>query len=245
MKDFKFKINGTEYAASVEEQDGNMVQVTVNGNTYSVEVEHEAPKAAPMARPAAVAAPAAAAPVTAASAKITAPLPGNITKILVSVGQKVKKGDVVMTMEAMKMENNITAEADGTVKAVVAQVGQSVNQGDVLVELEGAAAPAAAPAATPAPKAAPAAPKAAPAPAPAPAAKPAAGSKTVNAPLPGTITAVKVTNGQAVKKGDVLVVMEAMKMANDITAECDGTVKNVLVQQGASVNVGDALVEIA
>ena len=241
MKDFIFKINGTEYAASVEEQDGNMVQVTVNGNTYSVEVEHEAPKAAPMARPAAVAAPAAAAPVTAASAKISAPLPGNITKILVSVGQKVKKGDVVMTMEAMKMENNITAEADGTVKAIVAQVGQSVNQGDVLVELEGAAAPAAAPA----PKAAPAAPKAAPAPAAAPAAKPAAGAKTVNAPLPGTITAVKVTNGQAVKKGDVLVVMEAMKMANDITAECDGIVKNVLVQQGASVNVGDALVEIA
>ena len=150
MKDFKFKINGTEYTASVEEKDDNMVQVTVNGNAYSVEVEHEAP-AAPMARPAAVAAPAASAPVTAASAKITAPLPGNITKILVSVGQKVQKGDVVMTMEAMKMENNITAEADGTVKAIVAQVGQSVNQGDVLVELEGAAAPAALSPAAPAP----------------------------------------------------------------------------------------------
>lgn len=242
MKDFKFKINGTEYTASVEEKDDNMVQVTVNGNAYNVEVEHEAP-AAPMTRPAAVAAPAASAPVTAASAKISAPLPGNITKILVSVGQKVQKGDVVMTMEAMKMENNITAEADGTVKAIVAQVGQSVNQGDVLVELEGAAAPAASPAApAPAPKAAPKAeePKAA----PAPTAKPAAGAKTVNAPLPGTITAVKVANGQAVKKGDVLLVMEAMKMANDITAECDGTVKNVFVQQGASVNVGDALVEI-
>ena len=49
MKDFKFKINGTEYSATVEEQDGNMVQVTVNGNTYSVEVEHEAPKASAMA----------------------------------------------------------------------------------------------------------------------------------------------------------------------------------------------------
>ncbi|MBR3478602.1 MAG: biotin/lipoyl-binding protein [Bacteroidaceae bacterium] len=145
-------------------------------------------------------------------------------------------------MEAMKMENNITAEADGTVKAIVAQVGQSVNQGDVLVELEGVAAPAAA---APAPKAAPAAPKAAPSAAAAPAAKPAAGAKTVNAPLPGTITAVKVSTGQAVKKGEVLVVMEAMKMANDITAECDGTVKNIFVQQGASVNVGDALVEIA
>ena len=219
MKDFKFKINGTEYSATVEEQDGNMVQVTVNGNTYSVEVEHEAPKASAMARPAAIAAPAAAAPMTAASAKISAPLPGNITKILVKV-----------------------AKAESAVKAIVAQVGQSVNQGDVLVELEGVAAPAAA---APAPKAAPAAPKAAPAAAAAPAAKPAAGAKTVNAPLPGTITAVKVSTGQAVKKGEVLVVMEAMKMANDITAECDGTVKNIFVQQGASVNVGDALVEIA
>ncbi|MBR1379039.1 MAG: biotin/lipoyl-binding protein [Bacteroidaceae bacterium] len=140
------------------------------------------------------------------------------------------------------MENNITAEADGTVKAVVAQLGQSVNQGDVLLELEGVQA--AAPAAAPAPKAAPAS-KAAPAAAPAPKpAAPAAGAKTVNAPLPGTITEVKVKVGQAVKKGDVLVVMEAMKMANDIMAECDGTVKNILVQQGASVNVGDALVEV-
>ena len=66
----------------------------------------------------------------------------------------------------------------------------------------------------------------------------------MNAPLPGTITEVKVKVGQAVKKGEVLVVMEAMKMANDIMAESDGTVKNILVQQGASVNVGDALVEL-
>ena len=134
MKDFKFKINGTEYTASVEEKDDNMVQVTVNGNAYSVEVEHEAP-AAPVARPAAVVAPAASAPVTAASAKISAPLPGNITKILVSVGQKVQKGDVVMTMEAMKMENNITAEFAGKVTAVNVAVGDQVQSGQAMVVL--------------------------------------------------------------------------------------------------------------
>lgn len=236
MKDFKFNINGNDYAATVEEQEENMVQVTVNGNTYSVKIERENVPT-PIARPAAVST------VTgsSANAEISAPLPGNITKILVSVGQKVNKGDVVMTMEAMKMENNITAESNGTVKTIFAQVGQTVNQGDVLVELTGITTVA------PAPKAAPIAHKAAPTPKTAPTVHKAAAvsGKIVKAPLPGTITTIKVATGQTVKKGDVLLVMEAMKMANDIVSEWDGTVKNVFVQQGASVNVGDALVDIA
>ncbi len=247
MKDFKFKINGKDYTASVEEQGDNQVQVTVNGTAYNVEIDHEA-SAAPTIRTVAAAPVASAAPtaVSATQAKITAPLPGNITKILVSVGQSVKKGDVVMIMEAMKMENNIVAETDGKVKAIGAQLGQAVNQGDVLVELEGAAV-AAAPTPKPVAKPAPAPKKAAaPAVQPAAAPKPAAsaGGKTISAPLPGTITNVNVKVGQTVKKGEVLVVLEAMKMANDIVSEWDGTVKNVLVQQGASVNVGDALIEI-
>lgn len=250
MKDFKFKINGKDYTASVEEQGEGQVQVTVNGTAYNVEIDHEASEApaikSVVSAPTTSAAPKA---VSATQAKITAPLPGNITKILVSVGQSVKKGDVVMIMEAMKMENNIVAEADGTVKAIGAQLGQAVNQGDVLVELAGAAAEATpAPAPAPKPAAKPAvAPKKPAAPAQAaPAPKPAAsvGGKTISAPLPGTITSVNVQVGKSVKKGEVLVVLEAMKMANDIVSEWDGTVKNILVQQGASVNVGDALVEI-
>ena len=109
---------------------------------------------------------------------------------------------------------------------------------DVEVEELGAGAPAAAPAAAPAPaapKAAPAAPKAA-----APAGK--AGSVTVTAPMPGNILKVNVTPGQAVKKGDVICVLEAMKMENDIPAPEDGTVASVNVQKGASVNSGDVLV---
>lgn len=245
MKDFKFKINGKDYNASVEEQSDNQVVVTVNGTAYNVEIDHETSDA-PAIKSVVTAPTTSAAPtaVSATQAKITAPLPGNITKILVSVGQNVKKGDVVMIMEAMKMENNIVAEADGTVKAIGAQLGQAVNQGDVLVELAGAApatvaAPAPKPVATPK-KATPAPAQAAPAP------KPVAsvGGKTISAPLPGTITNVNVKVGQSVKKGEVLVILEAMKMANDIVSEWDGTVKNILVQQGASVNVGDALVEI-
>ena len=91
--------------------------------------------------------------------------------------------------------------------------------------------------------AAPAAPKAAPAPAPkaAPKAAPVAGGTKVNAPMPGTILDVKVQQGASVKKGDVLVILEAMKMENEILAPQDGTVAQVNVTKGASVNSGDVL----
>ena len=107
-----------------------------------------------------------------------------------------------------------------------------------------AAAPAPAPVAAPAaaPKAAPAAPKAAPAAKPAAAAP--AGAEAVKAPMPGTILDVKVSNGQAVKKGDVLCVLEAMKMENEIMAPRDGSVASVNVNKGATVNTGDVLLSL-
>lgn len=99
-----------------------------------------------------------------------------------------------------------------------------------------APAPVAAPkAAAPAPKAAPAAPKAQ---------TGAAGAVKVTSPMPGTILEVKVSAGQAVKKGDVVCVLEAMKMENEIPAPEDGTVASVNIQKGASVNAGDLLVSL-
>ena len=86
---------------------------------------------------------------------------------------------------------------------------------------------------------APAAPKAAPAPAPAP--KSNASGETVTSPMPGNILSVNVQNGAAVKKGDVLMVLEAMKMENEIMSPCDGTVVSVNVQSGASVETGAVL----
>ena len=86
---------------------------------------------------------------------------------------------------------------------------------------------------------APAAPKAAPAPAPAP--KTNASGETVTSPMPGNILSVNVQNGAAVKKGDGLMVLEAMKMENEIMSPCDGTVVSVNVQSGASVETGAVL----
>jgi len=144
MNDFKFKIDGTEYTANVEEKDGGKLQVTVNGKAYEVEIPGHvasAPKVQhikPAAPAAPSAAPVAAAPKKAASAggsAITAPLPGTITTIEVKVGDTVKAGQTVIVMEAMKMANNITAESDGTVKAILVQQGAQVQSGDALIEI--------------------------------------------------------------------------------------------------------------
>ncbi len=85
---------------------------------------------------------------------------------------------------------------------------------------------------------------AAPAAAPVAAAPASAGANSVTAPMPGTINAVKVTSGQQVKKGDVLFILEAMKMENEIYADKDGKVGQVFVQKGASVSTGSPLCEL-
>ena len=115
----------------------------------------------------------------------------------------------------------------------------------VSVEEIAGGAPVAAPVAAPAPVAAAPAPvAAAPAPVAAPTSAGAAGSVTVKAPMPGNIMKVNAKVGSAVKKGDVLVVLEAMKMENDICAPQDGTVASVEVSQGATVETDAVLVTL-
>lgn len=119
------------------------------------------------------------------------------------------------------------------------QVEENASGAPVAAAAPAPAAPAAAPAPTAAPAAtAPAAPAAAPAPAPA------ADAEVVSSPMPGTILDIKVSAGSKVSKGDVLVVLEAMKMENDIVAAHDATVAAVHVQKGDSVESGSALVSL-
>ncbi len=116
--------------------------ITVNGNVYEVSVEEgaftgapsaSAPKAAPKAAPTA---PKAAAPAGAQGAvAVSAPMPGKILAVKASAGQAVKKGDVIMVLEAMKMENDIVAPQDGTIATINVSVGDSVEPGAALATM--------------------------------------------------------------------------------------------------------------
>ena len=113
-------------------------RITVNGVAYDVAVEEMGEEAATSA-PAPAAAPKPAAPKAAAGAgavKINSPMPGNILSVKASAGQAVKKGDVLMILEAMKMENEICAPQDGTIASVQVAAGDSVESGDVLVTMD-------------------------------------------------------------------------------------------------------------
>ena len=149
MKEFAFKINGAEYKCAVEELEAGKTKVTVNGKVYEVETEAAAaPAPKPAAKPApaapkpaaAPAAPKAEAPKPAAAPaaggiQVKSPLPGSVIKVLVSEGQAVTKGDTLLTLESMKMENAIMAEQDGTVKQIAVAAGQNVMQDDLLIVL--------------------------------------------------------------------------------------------------------------
>ena len=247
-KKFSFTIGGQKYDTTVKEIETNVAEVVVNGTSFIVEFQKKESKKVKAAHVAAPTAAPSAAPVAAAkpagAAVVKSPLPGSIVKVMVKPGDSIKKGDTLLTMESMKMENVVASEYTGTVKNVLVQPGQNVMQDDKLVEIETvaeAAAPAA-PKAVAAPQPKPAA-APAPAPAPAPAAAPVGGNK-INSPLPGSVISVAVKEGQAVKKGDTLLVLESMKMENPILADCDGTVSKIAVAPGQSVMQDDLLVVI-
>ena len=122
--------------------------ITVNGNVYEVTVEEgfsgaasapkaaaPAPKAAPAAAPKAAPAPAAAPAGAAGAVAVTAPMPGKILGVKASAGQAVKRGQVLLILEAMKMENEIVAPQDGTVATINVAVGDSVEPGATLATL--------------------------------------------------------------------------------------------------------------
>ena len=148
MSKFQYTVQGVDYDVEIENVEGNVAKVTVNGIPFEVETKQPikaAPKAkvkveAPKPVAAAPAQPApqpAAQPAAAAGAgtKVTAPLPGTITEVCVTVGQQVKEGQTVVILEAMKMQNNIEAETTGTITSIMVKQGDTVMEGAVLITI--------------------------------------------------------------------------------------------------------------
>ena len=146
MKEYKYKINGNLYNVTIGDIEDSIAHVEVNGTHYTVEMEKK-PKAAPapkpvarpVAKPAAAPAPAASAPASkpaAGKSGVKSPLPGVILDIKVKEGDEVKKGQTVIILEAMKMENSINADKDGKVTAINVSKGESVLEGTDLVIIE-------------------------------------------------------------------------------------------------------------
>ncbi|MBQ4519100.1 MAG: acetyl-CoA carboxylase biotin carboxyl carrier protein subunit [Bacteroidaceae bacterium] len=138
MKEYKYTINGNEYKVTIGEIEGNIANVEVNGTAYKVEMEQKAEEAKPVARPVArpAATPAARPATNTGKSAVKSPLPGVILDIKVNVGDTVKRGQTVLILEAMKMENNINADKDGKITAINVKAGESVLEGTDLVVIE-------------------------------------------------------------------------------------------------------------
>jgi biotin carboxyl carrier protein len=145
MKEYKYKINGNPYKVTIGDIEDNIATVEVNGTPYKVEMEKKevaqkavvrpvAARPAAASKPAAVAKPAAKA--AGGGSAVKSPLPGVILDLKVAVGDTVKKGQVVLILEAMKMENNINADRDGVVKSINVNKGDSVLEGTDLIIIE-------------------------------------------------------------------------------------------------------------
>lgn len=149
MAKYQYTVKGVDYEVEIQDIEGNIANVTVNGIPFEVEMKQpvkagkqkvklsgEQKESAPTATPTATATPAATTTAAAASGKpVVAPLPGTINEIKVKVGDKVNAGDTVVILEAMKMQNNIEAETSGTITGINVNKGDAVMEGDTLVTI--------------------------------------------------------------------------------------------------------------
>lgn len=143
MKEYKYKIKGVDYDVKINDIEENIAKVEVNGIEFEVELEKPIAAPKPVIRPIVAPVKTIDAPKPAETAKtpagtyaVKAPLPGTIVEIKVAVGATVKRGDTVVILEAMKMENNIDAEREGKVVAINVNKGDTVMEGTVLLTIE-------------------------------------------------------------------------------------------------------------
>ena len=145
MKEYKYTINGNKYNVTIGDIEENIAHVEVNGTPYTVEMEKAPAAPKKVVRPVVAAAPAAAAapepakvsrPAAGGKSGIKSPLPCVILQVKVNVGDQVTKGQVLMVLEAMKMENNILSDKDGKVAAINVSKGDSILEGTDLIVIE-------------------------------------------------------------------------------------------------------------
>ena len=134
MAKYVVTLNGKNYEVEVEKNTAKITNTTAAAAPAAAPAPMAAPAPAPVAAPAPAPAPAPVAAAPAGGANVTAPMPGTVLNVVAPVGTAVKAGDVILILEAMKMENDIVAPCDGTVASVAAK-GTSVNTDDVLATL--------------------------------------------------------------------------------------------------------------
>ena len=134
MAKYVVTLNGKNYEVEVEKNTAKITNTTAAAAPAAAPAPKAAPATAPVAAPAPAPAPAPVAAAPAGGANVTAPMPGTVLNVVAPVGTAVKAGDVILILEAMKMENDIVAPCDGTVASVAAK-GTSVNTDDVLATL--------------------------------------------------------------------------------------------------------------
>lgn len=236
MKTFKLTINGDKYEAKILEYNGITAKVNVNGNDFLIEIEDDHPQVLPKLEQdkAVPIAPAMTAAKDAFTGEVRAPLPGVIFSIPVKEGDKVKRGQAIIVIEAMKMQSEIASPVDGIVSRIKVKERNPVQEGDLLMILESEEI------------------KEAPAPTrnhrqnaqscPEPVKQAADG--ILRAPIPGVILDLLVKAGDMVDAEQTVLILEAMKMESEIHSNRRGKVKKVYVNKGDSVQEGDPLLEL-
>lgn len=150
MNTYEYTVNGKEYKVEIEEIEGNKAKVNVNGRPFEVNMKntlkstaHNKPNRVEMPKVNATKTETAIQPTAnivekqeiGAGAKVTSPLPGTVTEIIVKIGDTVKQGDTVLILEAMKMQNSIEADQSGTITSIMVKEGETVMEGAILVTI--------------------------------------------------------------------------------------------------------------
>ncbi len=218
MVKYVVMVNNVKHEVDVEEIEPNKFKVKVNGKEEIIEMSEaiavtkvETAKALPTAKV-----------EKAVGNEIKAEMSGTVVKLLVKPGDKVSKGQPVLILEAMKMENEVASPFEGVVESVEVSEGSKVQAGDVLIRITPQGGQSAVIKK-----------------------EVVAEGKEIKAEMSGTIVKVMKKEGEEVKAGETILILEAMKMENEISSPFNGVISKIAVKEGDKVQAGDVLAVIS